>query len=229
MACSPPPITSRSRYATATPSGSPAATGSRRTSRTCTRSSTIRKSCRPDSSGNTTATITPSSRTRSWRRSTSSTSSAISSCPRRRPASTVSFAAPDLFVPEEEEEAGRLRKPPQFFKPLRLNREVSVQPLLTPDNYAENALKLIKSAKKSVWFQNQYINFRGTERRLRRIPAAGRRAQGQDRQGARRPHHLPRHDEAGEPGRADRARLPEGYSASSRPATTRRSSSTARS
>ena len=37
-----------------------------------------------------------------------------------------------------------------------------MQPLLTPDNYAENALKLIQSAKKSVWFQNQYINFRGT-------------------------------------------------------------------
>jgi phosphatidylserine/phosphatidylglycerophosphate/cardiolipin synthase-like enzyme len=35
--------------------------------------------------------------------------------------------------------------------------------VLTPDNYAEIALKLIKSAKKSVWFQNQYINFRGTE------------------------------------------------------------------
>ena len=37
-----------------------------------------------------------------------------------------------------------------------------MQPLLTPDNYAENALKLIQSAQKSVWFQNQYINFRGT-------------------------------------------------------------------
>jgi phosphatidylserine/phosphatidylglycerophosphate/cardiolipin synthase-like enzyme len=46
---------------------------------------------------------------------------------------------------------------------LQLDRKVSVQPLLTPDNYAENALKLIKSAKKSVWFQNQYINFRGTD------------------------------------------------------------------
>jgi phosphatidylserine/phosphatidylglycerophosphate/cardiolipin synthase-like enzyme len=34
--------------------------------------------------------------------------------------------------------------------------------LLTPDNYADNALRLIKSATKSVWFQNQYINFRGT-------------------------------------------------------------------
>jgi hypothetical protein len=74
-----------------------------------------------------------------------------------------SFAAPDLFVPEEEpEEAVAFAAPPQLFKPLHVNRVVSVQPLLTPDNYAENALKLINSAKKSVWFQNQYINFRGT-------------------------------------------------------------------
>ncbi len=74
----------------------------------------------------------------------------------------VSFAAPDLLVPEEEEEAVAFAAPPQLFPPLRLNRQVSVQPLLTPDNYAENALKLIKSATISVWFQNQYINFRGT-------------------------------------------------------------------
>jgi phospholipase D-like protein len=76
---------------------------------------------------------------------------------------TVSFAAPDLFVPEEEEEAVEFAAPPRLFEPLRLNREVSVQPLLTPDNYAEHALKLIQSAKQSVWFQNQYINFRGTD------------------------------------------------------------------
>lgn len=77
-------------------------------------------------------------------------------------AKAVSFAAPDLFVPEEEEEAVEFAKPTRLFKPLRLNREVSVQPLLTPDNYAQQVLKLIQSAKKSVWFQNQYINFRGT-------------------------------------------------------------------
>lgn len=75
----------------------------------------------------------------------------------------VSFAAPDLFVPEEEEEPVAFAKPTRLFQPLRLNREVSVQPLLTPDNYAQQVLKLIKSATKSVWFQNQYINFRGTE------------------------------------------------------------------
>jgi hypothetical protein len=74
----------------------------------------------------------------------------------------VSFAAPDLLVPEEKEEEVAFAAPPQFFPPLRISREVSVQPLLTPDNYAENALKLIKSATRSVWFQNQYINFRGT-------------------------------------------------------------------
>lgn len=76
----------------------------------------------------------------------------------------VSFAGPDLFIPEEEEEPVDFAAAPKLFKPLRIeNREVSVQPLLTPDNYAQNVLKLIKSAKKSVWFQNQYINFRGTE------------------------------------------------------------------
>ena len=76
----------------------------------------------------------------------------------------VSFAQPDLFVPEEEEvpEEAVAFAPPRLFEPLRLNREVRVQPLLTPDNYAEHALKLIQSAQKSVWFQNQYINFRGT-------------------------------------------------------------------
>jgi hypothetical protein len=74
-----------------------------------------------------------------------------------------SFAAPDLFVPEAEEAPEPFAEPPQLFKPLRLNRKVRVQPLLTPDNYAENALALIRSAKESVWFQNQYINFRGTD------------------------------------------------------------------
>jgi hypothetical protein len=77
-------------------------------------------------------------------------------------AEAVSFAAPDLFVREEEEAPVDFAAPPKLFKPLRLNRKVSVQPLLTPDNYSESVLKLIKSATKSVWFQNQYINFRGT-------------------------------------------------------------------
>ena len=74
-----------------------------------------------------------------------------------------SLAGPDLFVPEEEPEpAVAFAAPPQFFPPKRINRMVSVQPLLTPDNYAEHVLKFIGDANESVWFQNQYINFRGT-------------------------------------------------------------------
>jgi hypothetical protein len=78
--------------------------------------------------------------------------------------SAEAFALPDLFVPEEEaaETLDDFAAPPQLFPPLRLHRKIQVQLLLTPDNYAENALKLIRSAKKSVWFQNQYINFRNT-------------------------------------------------------------------
>ena len=71
------------------------------------------------------------------------------------------FALPDLFVPEEEPmEMVAFAAPPELFEPLTLDRQVKVQPLLTPDNYADNALDLIKSAQTSVWFQNQYINFR---------------------------------------------------------------------
>lgn len=74
----------------------------------------------------------------------------------------VPFSLPDLFVEEEPPTAAVFAEPPVFFPPLRLDRKIKVQPLLTPDNYVEHVLPLIKRAKKSVWFQNQYINFRGT-------------------------------------------------------------------
>jgi hypothetical protein len=35
-----------------------------------------------------------------------------------------------------------------------------VQPLLTPDNYAEHVVPLIRSATKSVYFQNQSLDAR---------------------------------------------------------------------
>lgn len=72
-------------------------------------------------------------------------------------------ALPDLFVTASAPvEIVQFDEPPQFFPPLRLARRVRVQPLLTPDNYAEHTLALIRSATDSVWFQNQYINFRNT-------------------------------------------------------------------
>jgi len=72
------------------------------------------------------------------------------------------FELPYLFLPEAAEEPLMFAAPPQLFPPLRLERQAKVQPLLTPDNYAEKALALIRSAQTSVWFQNQYINFRNT-------------------------------------------------------------------
>lgn len=74
----------------------------------------------------------------------------------------IEFAEPELFVPESE-----LPVPfapgGQFFAPLMVDRVVKVQPLLTPDNYAENVLQLLKSATKSIRMQNQYINLRGVD------------------------------------------------------------------
>jgi hypothetical protein len=73
----------------------------------------------------------------------------------------VEFAEPDVFIPVAEELPVAFGEGGQLFWPLRVDRVVKVQPLLTPDNYFEHVLELIKSAKKSLRFQNQYINLRG--------------------------------------------------------------------
>jgi hypothetical protein len=54
-----------------------------------------------------------------------------------------------------EEEAARL--PKRVFAPLVLEAAVEVQPILTPDNYAEHALELIGRARRRLWFQNQSL------------------------------------------------------------------------
>ena len=51
----------------------------------------------------------------------------------------------------------------QYFKPFQVtNESVKVQPVLTPDagagNYVQNFLKLIKSAKKTLYIQTQYLH-----------------------------------------------------------------------
>lgn len=46
----------------------------------------------------------------------------------------------------------------RWFPPLELDRVVDVQPILTPDNYFDEVLPLIQSAKLRLYFQNQYIN-----------------------------------------------------------------------
>jgi hypothetical protein len=46
---------------------------------------------------------------------------------------------------------------PKFFDPFPVNRKVHVAPLLTPDNYADEVLKLIKTAEEKLYFQNQSL------------------------------------------------------------------------
>jgi hypothetical protein len=70
-------------------------------------------------------------------------------------------ALPELVVPLEADAESRAAKVVKIFAPKKFtftaDAPVKVQPLLTPDNYGEHVLKLIQSAKKTLYFQNQYI------------------------------------------------------------------------
>ncbi len=71
---------------------------------------------------------------------------------------TEAFAKlPDIAVPVME---ARRRVAPSFryFAPLVLDEQVKVTPILTPDNYFDVTMKLIKSAKKEILLQNQTFN-----------------------------------------------------------------------
>src|SRR5229473_1149763 len=63
---------------------------------------------------------------------------------------------PDLFVPEELIAQAAAAK---YFAPSDINISASdtIQPLLTPDNYSDHILALIARAKRTLYFQNQYI------------------------------------------------------------------------
>jgi phosphatidylserine/phosphatidylglycerophosphate/cardiolipin synthase-like enzyme len=58
-----------------------------------------------------------------------------------------------LLVPEPTRAPGRVERIP----PLELQKKIKVQPVFTPDNYADVVLPLIESATKSLCFQNQYV------------------------------------------------------------------------
>jgi hypothetical protein len=70
------------------------------------------------------------------------------------------------------------RPAPEFFAPLVVDRPVRVQPLLTPDNYQPEVLKLIRSAKKTLYLQNQYIKItkQPNPRFLKLVDAVSRKA-----------------------------------------------------
>ena len=60
----------------------------------------------------------------------------------------------DYFYPNQEETEAPIR----YFPPLSDKRAVKLQPLLSPDNYAKEVLKLLKAAKNKIYFQNQSLN-----------------------------------------------------------------------
>jgi len=67
---------------------------------------------------------------------------------------------PELFVSTESAEDDEM-PPYLLFAPKKFvftrNNPLKVQPVLSPDNYIENALEVIRSAKRTLYFQNQYI------------------------------------------------------------------------
>jgi hypothetical protein len=67
---------------------------------------------------------------------------------------------PEFWIPEAyfraSDEEARVVAP--YRRPLQVKRKVRVQPLLTPDNYIDHVLPLIKNARKSVYFQNQSLD-----------------------------------------------------------------------
>jgi phosphatidylserine/phosphatidylglycerophosphate/cardiolipin synthase-like enzyme len=62
---------------------------------------------------------------------------------------------PDVFIPDTS--AAAFLAPPQFFEELEVKKELTVQPLLTPDNFIDFVLPLIEGAQTKLYFQNQSL------------------------------------------------------------------------
>jgi hypothetical protein len=73
------------------------------------------------------------------------------------------LALPELFVPASLETLTALerQRPFEYFEPFDEEREFTVQPLLTPDNYHAAALQLVRSATDELLIQNQTFNAPG--------------------------------------------------------------------
>ena len=62
---------------------------------------------------------------------------------------------PDVFVPIAEPAAPEVE--PEFFRPLRLTRQLRVTPLFSPDNFIEEVTALVTQATSRLYIQNQYL------------------------------------------------------------------------
>jgi hypothetical protein len=65
-------------------------------------------------------------------------------------------AEPFLLVPDETDEVPGFAAKKRF-KPLELDEQIEITPLLTPDNFPTVVNDVLSKAKHRVWVQNQYI------------------------------------------------------------------------
>jgi hypothetical protein len=77
----------------------------------------------------------------------------------------VAIALPDVFVPEEVFTEGLERVAVRYFAPLQIDRDLEVQPLLTPDRdtrgrrmFMRHALQMMAKATTTLYVQNQSFN-----------------------------------------------------------------------
>lgn len=67
---------------------------------------------------------------------------------------------PNIAIPALE--ARRKPRPnPRYFAPLELDETIRVTPLLTPDNYFDALIRMVKSARREILLQNQTFNAPG--------------------------------------------------------------------
>jgi len=76
-------------------------------------------------------------------------------------------APPDLIVPDEYFlEAPRSMRGYKAFAPKKISRRLTIQPVLTPDNYPEVVKPLIQNARKSVLFINQSFDIKANQNNI---------------------------------------------------------------
>jgi phosphatidylserine/phosphatidylglycerophosphate/cardiolipin synthase-like enzyme len=68
---------------------------------------------------------------------------------------------PDLLIDDVVAAESFAAEPVRVHAPLTVSRRVRVRPLLTPDNYLDGVLKLIGSARRTLFIQNQYFSIAG--------------------------------------------------------------------
>lgn len=70
---------------------------------------------------------------------------------------------PDLFVRFPPEPEAAFQQPHPFKEQLFEGEKIKVKPLMSPDNYASEVLKLIRQAEQSIYLQFSYIRQPSTE------------------------------------------------------------------